>query len=159
MFFCFIFLRFIILYTFNFGFLINWILQHFLYVLSKNFSKIYVQLYRCLPWTVSSSDVLLLLFLFQFLFLFLLLFLLLQLLFEKVFGERPVRPPCLLVSLVLCLVIAVCYVYPIVLQFVYSLNYLLSRCFIIIIISFHRICCCFCFVFLLLFMHFLPNQY
>lgn len=149
------------MYTFNFGFLINWILQHFLYVLSKNFSKIYVQLYRCLPWTVSSSDVLLFLFLFlfQFLFLFLLLFLLLQLLFEKVFGERPVRPPTLLVSLVLCLVIAVCYVYPIVLQFVYSLNYLLSRCFIIIIIRFHRFCCLLLFVFLLLFMHFLPNQY
>lgn len=40
---------------------------------------------------------------------------------ERVDGSGPLRPPSLLVSLVLCLVIAVCYVYPIVLQFVYSL--------------------------------------
>lgn len=40
---------FIFCIFFKFCLLFYWILQHFLYVLSKNFSKIYVQLYRCLP--------------------------------------------------------------------------------------------------------------
>lgn len=57
--------------------------------------------------------------------------------------EWPVRAPSLLVSLVLCLVIAVCYVYPIVLQFVYSLFTFYLDVFFIIIISIHRFCCCF----------------
>lgn len=75
----FLILLYFFVFFFKFCFHFNWILQHFLYVLRKNFSKIYVQLYRCLPWTVSSSDVLL----FLFLLMFLLLLMLLQLLIER----------------------------------------------------------------------------